>query len=182
LIQPLTFLGMMLALTAGMAVASLLARARRAAQLSRLAQSWGMRYVGRDRFDLAPKISERFPVPGAADLAVVDLIYGLESGRHRYVFTVQYTQGVVRTKSRLQRVATFSEPRDADGAEGMDGSVSPSPLHMAPAELPLMQQYAHLRQMLSGAPTKPEDELASPRILFPGNPEESGDSQARPPA
>jgi hypothetical protein len=135
---PLTFLATMLAFTGGALLVNALSRSRRAAVLRDLAKSWQMRYVGRDPFHLALKISRRFPIPGAADLVVADLVYGSEPGRHRYIFTVQYTQGVVRTKSRRWCVATFSEPRDDEQGE-------PSALELAPRELAWIEQYEHLR-------------------------------------
>ena len=147
---PLTFLGTMLALTALAVGFNLLARARRRAKLSKLAAQWGMRYVGRDPFHLAAKVSAQFPLPGAADVTIIDLIYGSEPGRHRYLFTVHYTQGVVRAKNRRRRVATFSEPRDAEGAEMNEGS-GVGALLLAPENLSITQQYVHLREMLAGA-------------------------------
>ena len=144
-ITPEIFLATLLVLTGAGWVLSMARRARRAAKLCKLAQTWQMRYVGHDPFDLAGKIAGRFEVPGAASLDVVDLIYGMEPGRHRYLFTIQYTQGAVRTKERRFRVATFSEPRDVAG-----GPDDVSRLHLAPAELPLLEQYSYLRQTLAG--------------------------------
>jgi hypothetical protein len=148
--RPLSFLAAMMALTAAAWAVNALLRARRAAVLGRLAGVWQLRYASRDPFNLAIKIGERFPVPGAADLRVVDLLYGSEPGRHRYLATVQFTQGVVHGKRRLWRVATFSESHDAGHGEGV------SPLQLAPVDLPWKEQYVFLRDMLANV--KPEDE------------------------
>jgi hypothetical protein len=81
--------------------------------LTKLAREMGMNFVGFDRFHLAQRVRELFPVPGAADVRVIDVIYGLSDDCYRYLFTVQYTEGVLRTKHRRQRVAAVMEPRSA---------------------------------------------------------------------
>lgn len=111
-----------------------LARLHRA-RLRRMALGWHMRYSPNDRFRLTPRITRNFPVPGAAKIKVVDLIYGIESDLYRYVFTAEYTAGVVRGKRRVQRACSFSEPRERSGASG-----EPQ-ITLAPAGLPLLEQY-----------------------------------------
>src|SRR5258708_1071295 len=81
-------------------------------RLRRIAAGWRMRYSPNDRFRLAPRITSNFPIPGAAKIKVVDLIYGIESDSYRYVFTAEYTAGIVHGKHRVQRACSFSEPRD----------------------------------------------------------------------
>src|SRR5688500_15904276 len=80
--------------------------------LRRLAGEWAMTYSHSDTLRLAPKVARQFPIPGAANLRVSDVIYGIEHDRYRYVFRAQFTTGTVRTRRRLTRVATFAEPRD----------------------------------------------------------------------
>ena len=135
---PLSFLAGMLTLTLVALVAHLVVRRRAGAHLRRLAARWKMQYAQTDRFQLTARVAERFPVPGASDLALIDLIYTQEADRYRYLFTVQYTEGVVRTKNRVARVGTLCEPRDR--------SISQRhyPLLLAPADLPWLLQYAHL--------------------------------------
>ncbi len=108
---PLELLILAVAVTAAAVGWHYLARYQQRQALSKLARQAGMNYAPADRFKLAGRVREHFPVPGAADLKVLDVIYGLGDDCHRYLFTVQYTQGVLRTKHRRQRVAAIIEPR-----------------------------------------------------------------------
>jgi len=101
-----------------------------------------MNYSPLDQFRLTQRVIRDFPVPGAANIRVQDLIYGLVHNRYRYVFTAEYTIGVLSAKRRVQRAGALSEPRDAtlpplDSAE--------EPIALAPAGLPLLDQYRMLR-------------------------------------
>jgi hypothetical protein len=147
---PLTFLSAMLCLCALAVLVNMLVRRQLGQALKRLGGEWGMRYTETDVFGLAPRVAQRFPVPGASDLRVVDLLYRIEGDRHRYLFTTEYTQGVIRTKHRLRCVVTFTEPRDPIGAEA---AASSSALVLAAEELPLVEQYMQLadREVLGGA-------------------------------
>src|SRR3954454_13083329 len=89
-----------------------LRRRRRGRAVRRLAAEWRMNYTPTDSLQVTPKIARHFPIPGAANLEVRDLVYGIEQDRYRYVFTAEFTAGVVRTKTRRLRVGTFSEPRN----------------------------------------------------------------------
>ena len=112
---------------------------RRRRSLRQLASAWGMTYSPTDRLRLLTRIAERFPVAGAADLEVGDVIYGSEGDRYRYVFTVRYTVGVIRGKRSLRRVAAFSEAR------GKHTILPPDPaITMANEQLPLIDQYRSL--------------------------------------
>jgi hypothetical protein len=136
--SPYAFLMCMVILTAGAAVAQMAARARHLGRLKRLAGEWKMHFSARDRFRLSPRVAEALPVPGAAGVRVFDLIYGIEQERHRYLFSTEYTVGVLRSKTGCRRVATFSEPRDAACAEkGCE-------LIFASSNLPLIEQYQEL--------------------------------------
>lgn len=125
-----------------------LARMHRA-RLQRMALEWHMRYSPNDRFRLTPRITRNFPVPGAAKIKVVDLIYGIESDLYRYVFTVEYTAGVVRGKRRVQRACSFSEPRERSGSAG-----EPQ-ITLAPAGLPLLEQYRRFTPPSARTPDRP---------------------------
>ncbi|MDB5291083.1 MAG: hypothetical protein JWL69_2324 [Phycisphaerales bacterium] len=107
-------------------------------RLRRMAADWRMRYSPNDRFRLTPRITGNFPIPGAAKIKVVDLIYGIESDLYRYVFTAEYTAGIVRGKHRVQRACSFSEPRDR-----VHASTDPQ-ITLAPSGLPLLEQYRRL--------------------------------------
>ena len=114
------------------------ARRRRKRRLRRLAAQWRMTYSSRDRLRITHKIADRLPIPGAADVYVADVIYGSEGGRYRYIFTAEYTVGVVRTKRRQLRVAAFSESRQRRPDQ------SPDPVVLAPEGLSILEQYQKL--------------------------------------
>jgi hypothetical protein len=137
--SPLEFLALMLSITAIAAAAQWVLRRRQVTALRRLAAEWRMHYSPVDRFRIAAKIAPRLPVPGAAAVRVVDLLYGIEDRHYRYMFVTEYTTGVIRTKTGIRRVATFVEPRDPD----KNGAALE--LVMAPAELSILEQYRALR-------------------------------------
>jgi hypothetical protein len=137
-LTPPEFLALMLVITGAAAVAQLVLRQRRVAQLRALADQWRMHFSATDRFQLAPRVAPRLPVPGAAAVRVSDLLYGIERENYRYVFCTEYTTGVLRTKTGIRRVATFAEPRDGSGAPRC------APLVFAPEALTLVEQYRHL--------------------------------------
>ena len=135
---PLTFLAGMLTLTLVAFVAQLAIRRGLGAQLRRLAGQSRMQYSDVDRFELTARVVERFPVPGASNIALIDVIYTQEADRYRYIFTVQYTEGVIRTKGCVSRVGTLCEPRER-GSDDDDYRLT-----LAPADLPWLAQYLHL--------------------------------------
>ena len=137
---PLLFLFALLATTALAALIHRLTRRRHKRRLRRLAAEWGMQYVQLDLFDLPRRIAGSFPVPGAADLHVLDVIYATHGQRHRYVFTAEYTTGVTDQHHRIARAMTFCEP-----VEGATPS-NRSPLVAAPDYLTLPEQYEYLRR------------------------------------
>jgi hypothetical protein len=110
---------------------------RRSTALRALASEWRMHYNPGDQLRLAAKVLPCLPVPGAANVRVMDLIYGSDNDRYRYVFSVEYTVGVIGSKRRVVRVATLSEPRERGGG----GKVL---LSLAPDEGSLLDQYRAL--------------------------------------
>ncbi|HEY7117053.1 MAG TPA: hypothetical protein VH475_10725 [Tepidisphaeraceae bacterium] len=141
--SPILLLCMLLAASAAALAIDALLRRSRAARVSALAADWRMRYTADDRFQLAPKVTGRLPTPGAADVVVRDVLYAQEaSGCFRYLFTVEYTTGVLRTKRRRTGVGMVLEG-PACAAAPMDAYSS---VTMAPAELALAEQYGWLRQ------------------------------------
>jgi hypothetical protein len=135
---PLTFLASVLAVTFIAYIGHRLLRRAVSEKYRRLAANHHMHYAERDLFQIARRVVERFPIPGASDLRVMDVIYQREGDRYRYLFTIEYTMGVVRTKRRMRRAATLCEPRDQACPTGW------SKLELAPLELCLSDQYAHL--------------------------------------
>jgi len=125
------------ALTAVAAVEELRRRGRTHCQLKQLAVEGHLHFSAHDQLRLADRVAAVFPVPGAAHVRVVDLLYGSQGGSHRYVFTAQYTIGAVRSKKRVRRAATLSEPRDR--APGQCCQV-----RLATGTLPIVEQYREL--------------------------------------
>lgn len=142
---PLELLFITIAITAAAGGWSYLVRYHQGRSLRKLARAWGMNFVSFDRFRLADRVRELFPVPGAADVNVVDVIYGLEDDNYRYVFTIQYTIGVLRTKHRRQRVAGMIEPRTS-------GTPRPAELIVASESADLAKQYDELGQAMHLTP------------------------------
>jgi hypothetical protein len=138
---PFGFLGILVAVSTAAVYADAVVRRRRGRIVRKLAADWRMNYTPADSLQVTPKIARHFPIPGAANLQVRDLIYGIEQDRYRYVFTAEYTAGVVRTKTRRLRVGTFSEPRNRSLRHAADAV---SPVELAPEEGTIEEQYLSL--------------------------------------
>jgi len=115
------------------------AHRRRARALRALASLWRMNYHPADQLRIAGKVLSRLPVPGAANVRVMDLIYGSDRDRYRYVFSLEYTIGVIGPKRRIVRVATFSEPR----GRGEQPAGHSALVTLAPAKGSLVDQYRY---------------------------------------
>src|ERR1700677_182816 len=102
--------------------------------LRALAKERRMHFNQHDQLRLTSRVATHLPIPGAAYVRVIDLIYGKESGQHRYVFTAEFTAGVVRSKKRIRRAATFTEPRERSNA------VQSCDIQLGPGDLPLTEQ------------------------------------------
>ena len=135
----------LIALTVVAVAMDVLAHRRRARALRVLAAQWRMTYHPADPIRVAPKVLPRFPIPGAANVRVMDLIYGSDRDRYRYVFSVEFTVGLVGPRRRIVRVASLSEPRDR-------GATGPVSLNLAPAQGTLVDQYRYLTPPGAGAP------------------------------
>src|ERR1700733_10703922 len=109
--NPSELLGLAVGITAGAYVVDSITRRRSADALRRLAAEWRMNFSLTDRLNLTGKVARHFPIPRAANLRVTNVIYGTARERYRYIFTAEYTIGVVRAKRRLTQAGSFSEPR-----------------------------------------------------------------------
>ncbi len=138
---PLELLILAIAVTAAAAGWNYLMRYQQQQTLARMARRMGMNFVSFDRFRLAERVCELFPVPGAADVRVLDVIYGLGEDCHRYIFAVHYTEGVLRAKHRRQRIAAIIEPRG-------QGPVRPAELFVATPGDDVYAQYRTLATMI----------------------------------
>ena len=132
-------------LTALAGAVDVTAHRRRSRVLRAIASQWRMNYHPADQLRLTPKVLPHLPIPGAANVRVMDLIYGSERDRYRYVFSVEFTIGVSGPKRRVVRVASLSEPRERGGA----GAVS---VVLAPAEGSLADQYRYLAPPAASSP------------------------------
>jgi hypothetical protein len=155
-IPPILLLLVVIVATAAAVVADAARRKARSARLAALAGEWHMGFTSDDRFQLTPRVAAAFPTPGAADIVLRDLVYGREpAGCFRYFFTVEFTTGVLRTKHRRVRAAMLVETgRDPAAAGARSAGDSPvySPITLAPADLPLAEQYQSLHRAHCAAP------------------------------
>ncbi len=133
-------------LTCGATIAQRVVEHNRRKALRRLAAAWRMNFNAGDQLRLAARVAHYLPIPGAANVTVGDVIYGIDGDFYRYIFTAEYTVGVLGTKRRCMRVAAFAEPRDRNRPQ------PPDQVMLAPLELPLIEQYQRLSPS-SVAPT-----------------------------
>jgi hypothetical protein len=146
--SPLFFLAITLLLSATAVSVDLILRRRLRRQLQALARELKMAYSHHDRFALADRVAEHFPIPGAAAVRVIDLLYSSDADSYRYLFSAEFTCGVIRSKRRLLRAITLREPKGRS-----DPSVW-SNMILAPSNLPLIEQYRHLANRISAPNTK----------------------------
>jgi hypothetical protein len=140
---PIYFLGAMVGVTLLAAAVHGAMRFSHKRNLRRLAHDWRMHYLDRDLFNLAGRIAPAIDVPAASDVRIIDVIYGSEAGQHRYIFTAEYTLGVVSSHRRQQRVMSLIEPMDPAGGSAARGALQ---VAAAPGALPLIEQYRSLRE------------------------------------
>jgi hypothetical protein len=114
-------------------------------QLRNLARKWNMHFAPGDRLRLAQRAARHFPVPGAASIRVRNLIFRTEESRHQYLFTVDYTVGIIRGKVGRSSVAGFEEPV----TRGVCRINSDPPvLFLAPRKLSFPAAYQHVLEHL----------------------------------
>ncbi len=135
-IQPIYLLLLTILLTGCAYAITALGHRRLSRKLQALARRWQMHYSPRDQLRISARVAQAFPVPGAANVRVIDLVYGQKEQRHRFIFTVEYTLGVLRAKHRAVRVASFSE--------GKEDPAATHPIRLAPALGSLIDQYQTL--------------------------------------
>jgi hypothetical protein len=144
---PSSFLAIVVAISAVALVISRFSRRDRQKQIEDLSKEWGMQYSPRDAFNLAPLIASHLPIPGAADVCVHDMLYSTDSAGHRYIFSAEYTSGVVHSKVRRHCVVSLLERRGGDVAWGS--------FQMAAEGLSLVEQYRSLHAPADNDPTHP---------------------------
>ncbi len=92
-----------------------------------------MHFTPADSLSLTPRIAAHLPLPGAAAVRVIDLLFRTDEKSHHYVFTVEYTLGAMGRKQRVRRAGALTEEKS--------GSVQSHAIRLAPAGLPLVEQY-----------------------------------------
>jgi hypothetical protein len=160
-IDPAIFLISLLVITAFVWTLHRVMRHGHKKKLRELAAKWQMRYTPSDVFDLSARVASEFPIPGVADLKIRDMIYASQGDRHRYVFTAEYTLGVIERHRREARAATFCDPKDGAAAGAhCGGHVGSSPIILGPGEKSLIEQYEQLGKMWgdAGEEVKPKEE------------------------
>jgi hypothetical protein len=146
---PTEFLVAMLLITAIAGTIQVVRRRRRVRALRALGEQWRMHFSVHDRFHLASRVAARLSAVGAASVRIVDLLYAIERENYRYVFTTEYTLGVLRGRTGVWRVGTLAEPRDGQAVTIATAGHTPETgaamaLQFAPQSLSLIEQYRHL--------------------------------------
>ncbi len=136
MIPPIDLLLVLVVITAGAVCIDWLGRRRRHAEYRNLALEFKMHYSPRDSLRLTPRVAAAFPIPGAAAVRVLDLLYRSDEAAHYYVFTAEYTIGVVGAKRRLRRAAAFSENKTSASTHVL--------VRLGSNDIPLKEQYRAL--------------------------------------
>lgn len=143
--SPIVLLLSVTAVTIAAGAASAFRCRARSAKLAALANTWGIRFTLEDRLGLAPRVASGFPIAGVADVLVRDLMYRQEEQGFRYLFTVEYTLGILRTKRRRTGAGMV--------VEGGAGEAF-SAVTLAPGQLPLLEQYQWLWKQCPASPPR----------------------------
>jgi hypothetical protein len=144
-VSPAIYLLLLLAILLAAVLAGAFSRFHCRRKLRLCAHQWNMHFAPGDRLRLAQRIADRFPVIGAANISVRDLLFRTEDSRHHYLFTVDYTVGVIRGKVGRSTVAGFSEPVSRGGRIHS----APPALSLAPPNLTGPAAYEFVLKMIS---------------------------------
>jgi hypothetical protein len=141
-VAPALYLILLLGVLAGAVTADTIRHFYCRHKLRACAHVWQMHFAAGDRLRLARRIVHRFPVPGAALIRVRDLIFRTDDSRHQYLFTVDFTVGIIRGKIGRSRVAGFSEPV----TRGQRAQPHPPNLIVAPRQLSGPDAYQYVME------------------------------------
>jgi len=147
-VLPALYLLFLLAVLFAAILSGAWSRFRHRRKLRLCARKWNMHFAPGDRLRLARRIAGNFPIIGAANITVRDLIFRTEDSRHQYLFTVDYTVGVIRGKVGRSTVAGFTEPI----SRGTRLQPAPMVLSLAPPNLHGPAAYEFVLQRL-GVPS-----------------------------
>lgn len=146
---PALYLVLVVCILLGAVVTESMRVRQRRRMLRGLARQWQMHFVPGDRLRLAGRIADKFPIPGAANVRVRNLLFSTDGKFHRYVFTIEYGVGVVRGKIGRWRVGGFVEPVSR-GQSPADHCA----LHLAPQGLSLEGSYTQVHDALAQVPAE----------------------------
>ncbi len=110
--NPALLLAILLGMTLVAMIANGIINRRRRRAIRQLATDWRMNFGAFDTLGLTARVGRHFPIPGIAALRVVNVIYGIDGDTYRYLFTAEYSVGLIEGNKRQKRVASFTEPRD----------------------------------------------------------------------
>jgi hypothetical protein len=144
-VSPELYLVLILTVLAAVVTHSALRSFLQRRQLRALARQWNMHFSPGDRLRLARRAARNFPIPGAASIRVRNLIFRTEESRHQYLFTVDYTVGIIRGKVGRSSVAGFEEPV----TRGSRTSHATPVLFLAPRNLSFPAAYQHVLEHLA---------------------------------
>jgi hypothetical protein len=88
---------------------------KRRRRLRRIAAGSGFHFASNDRFKLAARAAERFPIPDVRRPRVSDVIYGRRGERYCYVFRFDYTTSDARRPRRHSAIVTATEAQKPIG-------------------------------------------------------------------
>jgi hypothetical protein len=135
--HPANGLAVLVVMTSLAAIMELRRQSARRRSLRGLAAQWQMTYSPHDRLRIAAHVADALPSPGAADLYVCDVIWGRQGESYRYLFTLEYTSGLLTAQRRHRQVGGFTESRGASVG-------SPVSLELAQSQGMMLDQYRSL--------------------------------------
>ncbi|HEY1686783.1 MAG TPA: hypothetical protein VGG19_18625 [Tepidisphaeraceae bacterium] len=106
---PSILLVVLIEITIAAIAAQILLRRRTINTVRKLAANWGMHYQPADAFGLTERVAEHMPMPGAAKLIAMDLIYRQQGDDFFCAFTITFTAGALATKHRRWQVAAVHQ-------------------------------------------------------------------------
>jgi hypothetical protein len=135
MIGPSTFFWILLAITGVAWLLDHLIPLGRVRRMSRWAAEAKLFYSPVDRLGIAPRVARMLDFPGAANVRVFDLMYRSDGHFHYYLFTVEYSRGVMHRRTRVVQVAALDDP------VGPAGCASDPALRSVAGGLPRLEQY-----------------------------------------
>ena len=137
-ISPTFLLAAMVLLTALVLAGALVELTLRRARLKLLARDAGWEYEPGSRPELTEAVVRLIPAPGAANIRVIDVLRSTGGASRFTIARVDYSLGAVRQRRDNTRIFAIGD--------GLVGDVRT--VQMAPLDLPRMDQYRHLLELV----------------------------------